>query len=174
MPQLHLVNMNKEFDFPAENFYYSTLEVIKNPRQFMLNNFQLEGEIGVNSCPQIGIFEWLAIFPKKESGYFSGAFVSGSNTERLRRLYGEIVRMKIPQRVKDLKMVRDSLWADIVTATLAQNGRPSIIIAKGEELSTGEALTFLFCPQGMLPEKALSLAQKTASDKYWELTARNN
>ena len=71
-------------------------------------------------------------------------------------------------------MTRDSLLADIVTKTLAQSGRPSIIIVKGEELSMGEPLTLLFCPEGMLPEKALSLVRKAAHNKYCELTAKNN
>jgi len=167
-------NTNKESGSLVESLYYATLEAIKDPREFMLNNFQLKGEASTNSNSQIDILGWLAIFPKKESGYFSVAFVGGNDSERLRKLYGEIARAEIPRRVKDLKMARDSVWADMVTKTLAQSGRPSIIVAKGEELSTGEPLTLLFCPQGMLPEEALFLAQKIASNKYWELTARNN
>ncbi len=166
--------MNKEFGFPADWLYYSTREVMENPREFCLNNFQLEEEVNHNPDSQISISEWLAAFPQKENDYLGIAFVNRGDSERLRQFCGEIVNLAIPPRVRNLEITPDFLLADAITKQLAQDHRPSIIVAKGKESERNEALTVLFCPQGMTPEKALAIVKRIANDKYWELTAKNN
>ena len=171
--------MNKEYDFlmPAEyRHYYSTMEVIKNASRFGLDNFiltedELNGEIKIN------IYDCLAAFPQAEDGsFFDIAFVNGDNDymERLRRFYGEVAGLEIPERVKKLKINPDPFLAYNVTEQLAVNCRPSIIVARGEELQTRKQLMILFCPQGMPPQEALAFIQESARGKYWELTAQVN
>ena len=162
---------------PAEyRHYYSTMEVIKNASRFGLDNFiltedELSGEIKIN------IYDCLAAFPQAEDGsFFDIAFVNGDNDymERLRRFYGEVAGLEIPERVKKLKINPDPFLAYNVTEQLAVNCRPSIIVARGEELQTRKQLMILFCPQGMPPQEALAFIQGVAKDKYWELTAQVN
>ena len=102
--------MNKEFGFPADWLYYSTREVMENPREFCLNNFQLEEEVNHNPDSQISISEWLAAFPQKENDYLGIAFVNRGDSERLRQFCGEIVNLAIPPRVRNLEITPDSSW----------------------------------------------------------------
>ena len=171
--------MNKEYDFlmPAEyRHYYSTMEVIKNASRFGLDNFILtEDELSGES--QINIYDWLASFPQaKDDSFFNIAFVNGDYDymERLRRFYGEVAGLEIPERIKNLKINPDPFLAYNVTEQLAVNCRPSIIVARGEEPQTRKQLMILFCPQGMPPQEALAFIQESARDKYWELTAQAN
>jgi len=171
--------MNKEYGFlmPAEYHYYdSTIEVIKNASGFGLNSFILT-EDKLSEESQINIYDWLAAFPQvKDDSFFNIAFVNGDYDymERLRRFYGEVAGLEIPERIKNLKINPDPFLADDVTEQLAVNCRPSIIVARGEEPQTRKQLMILFCPQGMPPQEALAFIQESARDKYWELTAQAN
>ncbi len=171
--------MNKEYDFlmPAEyRYYYSTIEVIKNASRFGLDNFILtEDELSGES--QVDIYDWLAVFPQaKDDSFFNVVFVNGDYdyTEGLRRFYGEVAGLEIPERVKNLKVNPDPFLVNDVTEQLVAKCCPSIIVARGEERQTRKRLMILFCPQGMPPQEALEFIQESVRDKYWELTAQVN
>ena len=154
-----------------EEIHFLVSNTIMNGDRWGLNKFFL-GE-GIPPDSQAVIDSYLALFPQANGDFLTAAKIGSTEVQDLMELYKEISELTLPQRVRDLGMLSCPQRAQQVTKILARNLRPSIIIAR-RKLATEETQYILFCPQGMLPESALQIAQRVARDKLTDLIAWSN
>ncbi|MGB9911721.1 MAG: hypothetical protein ACPLKP_03965 [Microgenomates group bacterium] len=163
--------MSERKEITGLNLFQIIHETIQEMTVWGLNNFVLEGPL-INQSVELSSF--LALFPQKEGDFVGVAIVPEKNQEALFQFYQKICRLKIPERVKNLKMKDISPLAQAITSNCASNFRPSLIIGIGKTSISQEEVILLFCPWGMPPEKALEQIQSYASSKRDEIASKNN
>lgn len=141
-------------------------EVFGRMRDFMrqgpqdgVNNFTLEGPIDVPT----NMIHFIGLFPTWGGGpELIAISTTGANALKI---YPIVSGMKLPQRVRDMKIKGDVELRRLSEIVSNLNGWPSILIAIGQTRETQEQVVVMFSVVGMKPEDAFKEIQERVKSR---------
>lgn len=126
-----------------------------------VSNFTLLGPIGAP-----GIYrDYVALFKRPAGDYIFTIIDSCIPARSPGYFYGRILSLEIPERIRNLGMVPDSLRRSTTEASLIVRGLPMITVMFGETPDTRDECVLFTCVAGRTPQSALDLIQQAVRDR---------
>ena len=122
------------------------------------NNFCLEGPVNVPT----NFDTFVGIFPNELNEALAAV---GQRQLDYGEVYGKILQLEIPDRVKKLEVEPDLAVRTVQERLLSQYGMPTIVIGLGETRDAKQESAYLFTVMGITPAAALNELKRRINER---------
>jgi len=147
-------------------------ETVEESRNWGLKIFFLT-DLPPSKCETVELLDYFALFPGLDGSFFA---LTRAKPEEINSFLGKITSLKLPQRLQNPRDSSPEMDKEEITASLARQSRPSLIIARVKPIDgeNKQETYILFCPRGMYPQTALHIIKQAAEDKLSFLIPLSN